>query len=144
MDVLKNYVQGNFGKVYLGDDEACNIVGKGDVQITQTDGMILKLKDVRHVPSLTRNLISVGQLSEGGVVTSFTSDAWKMNKGALILARGKKEGTLYVSLGTYSSITVAASEIDCTTWHHRLGHMSEKGMKVMLSKGKLSGCKSLD
>ncbi|GFS46649.1 hypothetical protein Acr_00g0103530 [Actinidia rufa] len=127
MDVLQNYVQGNFGKVYLGDDEACNIVGKGDVQITQTDRTILKLKDVRHVPSITRNLISVGQLSEGGVVPSFTSDAWKMSKGALILARGKKEGTLYVSSGTYSSITMVASGIDCTTWHRRLGHMSEKG-----------------
>lgn len=144
MDVLQNYVQGNFGKVYLGDDEACSIVGKGDVQITQTDGTVLKLKNVRHVPSLTRNLISVGQLSEGGVVTSFTSDAWKMSKGALTLARGKKDGTLYVSTGTYSSIAVAAKGIDCTTWHRRLGHMSEKGMKVMLSKGKLPGCKSLD
>ena len=59
MNVLQNNVQENFGKVYLGDDDACNIVGKGDVQITQIDGTILRLKDVRHVPSLTRNLISV-------------------------------------------------------------------------------------
>ena len=91
MDVLQNYVQGNFGKVYLGDDEACNIVGKGDVQITQTNGTVLNLKDVRHVPSLTRNLISVGQLSANGVVKLFMADSWKMNKGAMILAHGKRK-----------------------------------------------------
>ena len=115
MDVLQNYVQGNFGKVYLGDDEACNIVGKGDVQIIQTNGTMLILKDVRHVPSLTRNLISVGQLSACGMVTSFTADSWKMSKGAMVVARGKKEGTLYVSLGSYSRIAVASSEIDAGT-----------------------------
>lgn len=53
MDVLQNYVCGNFGKVYLGDDEGCNIVEKGDVQITQTNGTVMKLKDVKHMPNLT-------------------------------------------------------------------------------------------
>ncbi|XP_058202969.1 uncharacterized mitochondrial protein AtMg00300-like [Rhododendron vialii] len=67
-----------------------------------------------------------------------------MSKGALTLVRDKKDGTLYVSRGTYSSIAVGAKGIDCTTWYRILGHMSETGMKVMLSKGKLPGCKSLD
>jgi len=29
-------------------------------------------------------------------------------------------------------------------WHHRLGHVSEKGMKAMLFKGKLPGLNSID
>ena len=136
-DLLHNYVQGNFGKVYLGDDEACSITGKGDVQITQSDGSVLQLRDVRHVPNLTRNLISVGQLSDSGIVTSFTKDSWKMTKGALVMARGKKEGTLYVTSGTHSAIMVASSDLDASIWHHQLGHMSEKGIKVLESKGKL-------
>ena len=49
IDILQNYVAGKFGKVYLGDDEACNIIGKGNVQITQANGAMLNLKDVRHV-----------------------------------------------------------------------------------------------
>ena len=43
-----------------------------------------------------------------------------------------------------ASISVASSELDAGVWQRRLGHMSEKGMKVMLSKDKLSGLKSLD
>ena len=43
-----------------------------------------------------------------------------------------------------TSISVAASDIDANTWHHRLGHMSEKGMKTMLTKGKLPEFKPID
>ena len=31
--LLQNYVAGNFRKVYLGNNEPCNIVRKGEVQI---------------------------------------------------------------------------------------------------------------
>jgi hypothetical protein len=33
MDLFENYISGNFGKVYLGDDQACDVTGKGDVKI---------------------------------------------------------------------------------------------------------------
>lgn len=33
-DCFKNYMQGDFEKVYLGDDKACNILGKRDVHIS--------------------------------------------------------------------------------------------------------------
>ena len=49
------------------------------------------------------------------MVTSFRADSWKMSKGAMVVARGKKESTLYVSSGSYSRIAVASSEIDAGT-----------------------------
>jgi hypothetical protein len=33
MDLFENYISGNFGKVYLGDDQTCDITRKGDVKI---------------------------------------------------------------------------------------------------------------
>ncbi|MGV8048395.1 hypothetical protein PJP07_29780, partial [Mycobacterium kansasii] len=107
--VLHNYVSSDFEGVYLSDDEPCSIVGKGDVHINQKDGITLKLKDVRHVRSLRRNLILVGQLADAGYVTTFTSDSWKITKGALVISRGKKEGTLYVTTGSYSSLVIAST-----------------------------------
>lgn len=136
-EVLRNYVSGDFRKVYLGDDEPCSIVGKGDVHINQKHETTLKLKDVRHVPSLKRNLISVGQLADTGYVTTFISDSWKITKGTLVISRYKKEGTLYVTSGSYSSLAVASIGVNWQLWHQRLGHISEKGMKVLLSKRKL-------
>ena len=42
------------------------------------------------------------------------------------------------------TIVVANASTDTSLWHRRLGHMSEKGMKMLLSKGKLSELKSID
>jgi len=49
-----------------------------------------------------------------------------------------------VTSGSGASISAASSGLDARVWHQRLGHMSEKGMNVMLSKDKLSGLKSID
>ena len=73
-------MKGDIKKVYLGDDESCNIVSKGDVIVNLSNGSILKLKDVRHVPKLKRNLISVGQLADAGMKTIFDSDLCKITR----------------------------------------------------------------
>ncbi|KAH9300100.1 hypothetical protein KI387_011683, partial [Taxus chinensis] len=73
--------------VYLGDDEPCNIVGKGNVHMKLQNETIWILRDMRHVPSLRRNIISAGQLGGEGCKGTFTSNAWKVSKGSLIVAR---------------------------------------------------------
>jgi hypothetical protein len=55
---FQNYVQGDFGQVYLGDDEPCQIVGLGKVQINQNNGNQWLLKEVIKISDLRRNLIS--------------------------------------------------------------------------------------
>ena len=37
---LQNYIAGNFGKVYLVDDEPLNIEGKGEVQLKTVNGTV--------------------------------------------------------------------------------------------------------
>jgi len=75
--------------------------------------------------------------------TTFDGDVCKIMKGAMVMARGK-EGTLYMTSGFRVSISVASSELDAGVWHWRLGHICKKGIKVMLSKDKLSGLKSIN
>ena len=53
------------------------------------------------------------------------------------MACGKKTDTLYMTLSLRDTIAVAETSTDTSLWHHRLGHMSEKDMKMLLSKGKL-------
>lgn len=105
-----NYEKGNFGKVYLGDDEPCDIIGRGDVQISMPDGKQLRLQRVRHVPKLARNLISVSQLADDAEFeTKFTKTSWKLIKGAMIVAHGQRDGSLYKVLNE-NSINVASSK----------------------------------
>ena len=108
------------------------------------NGSIWLLEKVRHIPDLRRNLISVGQFDDEGYAILFVGGTWKVTKGARVLARGKKTGTLYMTSSPRDIIAVANASTDTSLWHCRLGHMSEKGMKMLLSKGKLPKLKSID
>ncbi|KAI5431316.1 hypothetical protein KIW84_035478 [Lathyrus oleraceus] len=55
---FKNYALGNLGKVYLGNEQSCEIMGKGVVKI-KWNGSVWELKNVKHFLDLTKNLISL-------------------------------------------------------------------------------------
>ncbi|KAL6340105.1 hypothetical protein AAG906_038940 [Vitis piasezkii] len=143
-EIIQNYIAGDFGKVYLADGLALDVVGLGDVRISLPNGSVWLLEKVRHIPDLRRNLISVGQLDDEGHAILFVGGTWKVTKGARVLACGKKTGTLYMTSCPRDTIVVVDASTDTSLWHHRLGHMSEKGMKMLLSKGKLPELKSID
>ncbi|KAL2246114.1 UNVERIFIED_CONTAM: Retrovirus-related Pol polyprotein from transposon TNT 1-94 [Sesamum indicum] len=96
-DIMEIYTSGDFGLVYLADNKPLKIVGKGDVRIKSTNGSCWTLHDVRHIPGLKRNLISVGQLDSDGFHTTFGGAKWKISREAMTLARGLKSGTLYMA-----------------------------------------------
>nr|CAD1823549.1 unnamed protein product [Ananas comosus var. bracteatus] len=62
----------------------------------------------------------------------------KVSKGALVVMKGIRVGNLYKLLGsTMTDETYAATKNDdlpLRIWHKRLGHMSEKGMKILVEK----------
>ena len=129
--------------MYFDDDQPCDVVCKGKVQI-KLNGSVWKLNNVRHILDLRKNLISMGQLASEGYITTFSRSTWKVSKGALKIARDSMIGILYMTTDSCGSIAVAASKDDPNLWHQRLGHMSEKGLKVMHKKGKLAGLQSTD
>ena len=49
------------------------IIGIGTVELNLPGGSTLVLHDIRHVPELSRPLISVGQLDEVGIRVGFSS-----------------------------------------------------------------------
>ena len=69
----------------MGDDHPCNIEGMGTVRIKMDDGIIRELKEVRYVPQLKRNLISVGALEALGPYGIYTrwcsQDDQRLNGG---------------------------------------------------------------
>ncbi|PKI63637.1 hypothetical protein CRG98_015955 [Punica granatum] len=104
-------------EVYLVDDEPLEIAGKGDVRIKTPNGLVWQLRGVRHILGLKRNLISVGQLDDEGYDLSFGSSSWKIIKGAMVMARGKKEGTLYMTVNNHDNIALANANSDADLWH---------------------------
>ena len=114
------------GRVRLGNDYACEIMGVGDVQLKFQHGSTFILKNVRHVPKLTKSLISCGQLDDEGYTTTFGDSSWKITKGKLVVARGTKSGTLYMlHVSTVKNNVIYVTEQPSVfLWHRWLGHMS--------------------
>ncbi|VFQ95516.1 unnamed protein product [Cuscuta campestris] len=72
-------------------EESLNIV-----RVLKTPVSFWTLKDVRVVPALKKSLISVRQLDEQGHEVKFGNGQWKVVKGNLVMARGRKRGSLYM------------------------------------------------
>jgi hypothetical protein len=52
-----------------------------------------------------------------------------------VIKKGEKVCTLYLCTGNNdSSIYLYSIGVDTTLWHHRLGHISEKGMHILHKK----------
>lgn len=50
------------------------------------------------------------------------------------MARGRKEGTLYLTQAKLCKGEVNVASTDMEIWHRRLGHMSEKGIHILARK----------
>ena len=69
----------------MGDGRPCNMEGISTVQIKMFDGMVRELKEVRYIPQLKRNLISVGALKILVLEVSIRDSVLKMTKGSMVL-----------------------------------------------------------
>jgi hypothetical protein len=64
------------------------------------DGRIRTLPGVLHIPGLARNLISVSKMDDAGVKTIFEKETSRMVRGAMVLLKGVRFGTLYKLQGS--------------------------------------------
>jgi hypothetical protein len=132
----------------MGNDISCKIVGIGSVQIKMYDITIRTLTDVRHVPELRNNLISLGVLDSSGYKCTVQGGVLKVFKGILVVMKAKRSRNLYHLEGSteINQATVVSEGASDSThlWHQCLGHMSEKGLKVLVDRKLLPSLKSLN
>lgn len=99
------------GRLLIGNNDTCKIVGIGSIKIRMFDGIIRTLHDVRHALRLKE----IGSLQ-----------VW------WIRIKCVKKNGLYVLkrlLVLMSATIPIMSQVDRPKlWHIRLGHMSVKGM----------------
>lgn len=133
----------------MGNNHSCKTLGIGSIRIKMHDGVVRTLMDVRHVPDLRKNLISVGALDSGGCKIVIWNGVKKVVRGSLVVMKGIRQGNLYALLGTTvtGNVVVGTSgsggdPCKCTRlWHRRLGHMSEKGLDLLSKEGLLKNLK---
>eukprot|EP00253_Pinus_taeda_P011137 PITA_11137 len=132
---FKTYKSINDGVVYMGNDVTCNIVGIGSIQLQMFAETTKILTDVRHAPELRKNLISLGALDTNGYKTVIQGGVMKIYKGILLVMKPKKVGNIFQLEGrTESDHVSTVSKNDSSSirlWNQRLGHMSERGLKIL-------------
>jgi hypothetical protein len=145
-DWFDTYKSVNYGIFTMGNGAHCKITGIGNIIIKMFDGVVRTLCDVRHVPKMEKNLISLGTLDSNGYVYKSIGLLMKVTKGAMIVIKGQiNSKNIYKLLGStiVGGIASIESEYDCTAlWHIRLGHMSEWGMLELYKKNLLKGVKT--
>jgi hypothetical protein len=133
-ELFTTYSCADGGSVSMANGSVCKVVGSGSIRFRTHVGKFCTLKEVRHVPLMTKNLISLSLLDSKGFSFKGEGGVLYVCKGSDVILKGVKQGTLYVLQG--STVTGAAGvasvevkEADLTRlWHMRLGHMSERGM----------------
>ncbi|KAL1208699.1 Retrovirus-related Pol polyprotein from transposon TNT 1-94 [Cardamine amara subsp. amara] len=133
------------GNIKMANSSVSKVAGIGSIRIKTHDGRFVTLNDVRHVPSMEKNLISVSLLDSRGFQYSGGDGVLKVYQGSDVILKGFMRGTLYILQGSTvsGSVNVASAEIhkeDMTKlWHMRLGHMSERGMQILSKENLLCG-----
>ncbi|XP_068657893.1 secreted RxLR effector protein 161-like [Aristolochia californica] len=89
---------------YLGNQHLEAV--KWVLSLKMSNGSVWKIHKVRHVPKLMRNLISVRQLDDEGHIVTFNGAASQVTKGAMVVARGVKTRTLYITSSCRDTVVV--------------------------------------
>jgi hypothetical protein len=120
----------NGGLVRMEDNTPYEVIGIGSVKIRTHDGMTCTLIDVRHVPTMFRNLISLSALYNMGYKYFASGGVLKVSKGSLVVMKSANlyvlSGDTIIGTAAISSAAAATSDncSDSKLWHMRLGHMS--------------------
>ncbi|KAG8490786.1 hypothetical protein CXB51_014006 [Gossypium anomalum] len=126
-DWFTTYETVSEGVVLMGNNASCKIAGVGTIKVKMFDGVVRTLSDVRYVPELKRNLISLSTLDSKGYRYTAESGVLKISKGSTVT-------------GDAAVASSSLSDDDITKlWHMRLGHMSENGMVELSKRGLLDG-----
>ncbi|KAH9733925.1 retrovirus-related pol polyprotein from transposon TNT 1-94-like protein [Citrus sinensis] len=130
--------------VVMGNDQPCRTMGLGTIRLKMFDRMVRELKEVRFVPALKKNLISVGALEAKGYKVTIEDGIMKFTHGAMVILQGVRRHNLYyLKGGTTDETNVAETHNDTTElWHIRLRHAGEKYLQTLIRHELLKGTKT--
>ncbi|GFZ18508.1 phytochrome and flowering time regulatory protein [Actinidia rufa] len=83
------------GRIWMANNTSSRVVGRGSVRFRMADGRSVTLTEVRHVPNLRKNLISIWMLDSKGCSFDASGGILRVFKENKEMLWGKKTGGLY-------------------------------------------------
>nr|AAT44242.1 putative ubiquitin carrier protein [Oryza sativa Japonica Group] len=115
--------------VLMGNGSHASVHGVGTVYLKFTSGKIVQLKNVQHVPSIDRNLVSGSRLTRDGFKLVFESNKVVVSKHGYFIGKGYECGGLFrFSLSDFCNKSVnhicGSVDDEANVWHSRLCHIN--------------------
>nr|ASR75387.1 retrotransposon protein [Oryza barthii] len=127
VDTGANVARGS--TVLMGNGSHASVHGVGTVDLKFTSGKIVQLKNVQHVPSIDRNLVSGSRLTRDGFKLVFESNKVVVSKHGYFIGKGYECGGLFrFSLSDFCNKSVnhicGSVDDEANVWHSRLCHIN--------------------
>ena len=135
------------GAVRFGDGSTVEICGIGAVTISGRNDEHRVLTEVYYIPSLRCNIVSIGQLEEGGCRVEIDKGAMEVfdreqaGVRRTVLIRAERRNRLYVMRVKLTSPVCLLSKMDevAWCWHARFGHLNFRSLRELGTKGMVEG-----
>ena len=111
----------------MGNGARAAVCGVGTIDLKLTLGKTVQLKNVHHVPSIRKNLISVSLLCRDGFKLVFKSNKCVLSKYGTFVGKDYESGGLFrLSLidTCFNSVNHVSHDNKTNIWHSRLCHIN--------------------
>jgi hypothetical protein len=132
------------GVVTVANRKELSIYGKGTIEI-ELSTKVVSLSNVLYVPDIGYNLLSISQLADNDITTTFFKGKSEIRRNGSLLATSYRQGRSYVLKETIAT-RLATTDLgkpsaESILWHRRLGHPGND--KLVITPKGLSGLPTL-
>lgn len=133
--------------IVTADNSIHPVKTEGNVKVKAADGPV-NLTSVYHVPGMTKNLISVSQLTNSGRYVLFGPNDFKILENiksiqADTVLKGKRVNSLYVLSASEAFVEKTSRQDKASLWHARLAHVSYEKLKNISENNIVNGLPTL-
>jgi hypothetical protein len=86
--LFSSYQVARYSSVMMGNESHASVHDVGTVDLKSTSGKIMQLKNVQHVPSINKNLVSGSLLSSDGFKVVLESNKFFMSNYGQFIGKG--------------------------------------------------------
>jgi hypothetical protein len=125
--LFSSYQVGRAASLLMGNGAHASVRGVGTVDLKLTSGKTVQLKNVQHVPSIRKNLISGSLLCRDGYKLVFESNKCGLSKFGTFIGKGYESGGLFrLSLceNNVKYVNHINNHDEANVWHSRLCHIN--------------------
>jgi hypothetical protein len=113
------------GVVFMGNGIPCKTVAVGSIRIRMFNGIVRELMDVRYVPEIKSNLISLGVLDSCGYKYTSQGGALTLSKGSLVMMKATEVDNLYKMEGSIE-VEYEVTYVSSYLWKKHKCHKRKK------------------